>query len=103
MLNIHGDNTDLRIQEYHSSSWDHHHLISANENHLKSCDVTVESNSTSVQKPVYLVQYKMSVYFYWQRHEQSDYFKVYIPLSFSGITYYKSSNSENIFLFSELA
>ena len=79
------------------------HLISANENHLKSCDVTVESNSTSVQKPVYLVQYKMSVYFYWQRHDQSDYFKVYIPLSFSGITYYKSSNSENIFLFSELA
>ena len=60
------------------------HLISANENHLKSCDVTVESNSTSVQKPVYLVQYKMSVYFYWQRHDQSDYFKVYIPLSFSG-------------------
>ena len=50
MLNMHGENTDLRIQEHHSYHGNNvPNLISANENHLKSCEVAVESNSISVQ------------------------------------------------------
>ena len=50
MHSMYGENTDLRIQEhlsYHGNNIPN--LISANENHLKSCEVAVESNSISVQ------------------------------------------------------
>ena len=70
MLHMHGETTYLRIKEYHS--WSRIHLISANENHLKSREVAVDSNSISVQIPLCLVQLKSSVQFIGQHFDYSQ-------------------------------